>query len=290
MKSHIYWIHALSPIHIGAGDSVAVIDLPIVRETVTKWPYLPASGIKGVCRDAARAASIHKDTIKAAFGPETIRGDDGTLDNAGGLWFSDARLLFFPVRSLYGTFAWVTCPLALSRFSRDAAHFGASPLPSVIFTVADDHAIVSPGSLVAHGGSVILEDLDLIAQETPQLKTMATAVAGSVFADPDWQSEFERRVVVVSDNVFTFLTLTATEITAHNRIEDATKRVQKGALWFEEAVPAESIFTMPVVAAGGADLLGALAPIVAAPIQIGGKASVGRGIVRMRVAEQEAAK
>ena len=44
---------------------------------------------------------------------------------------TDARLLAFPVRSLKGVFAWVTCPAVLERFHRDLqlARLGAPPLP-----------------------------------------------------------------------------------------------------------------------------------------------------------------
>ena len=43
----------------------------------------------------------------------------GLLSNAGAVAFSDARILAFPVRSLSGVFAWVTCPAVLDRLSRD---------------------------------------------------------------------------------------------------------------------------------------------------------------------------
>lgn len=51
--------------------------------------------------------------ISLAFGPE--KGDE----HAGALGFTDARLLLFPVKSMKGVFAWITCPMVLERFKED---------------------------------------------------------------------------------------------------------------------------------------------------------------------------
>lgn len=56
-----------------------------------------------------------KAGIETVFGPDT----EGADQHGGALALTDARLLLFPVRSLAGVFAWITCPLALERFQRD---------------------------------------------------------------------------------------------------------------------------------------------------------------------------
>ncbi len=109
-NTKMYWLHALTPLHVGAGRGVGFIDLPIMREKVTKWPLVPGSAVKGVMadhfgatEDARRADENDGKLLKAAFG---LSGDD--YSNSGSLVFTDARLVCLPVRSLYGTFAWVT--------------------------------------------------------------------------------------------------------------------------------------------------------------------------------------
>ncbi|MDR1376458.1 MAG: type III-B CRISPR module RAMP protein Cmr4, partial [Synergistaceae bacterium] len=102
-----YWLHAISPLHVGAGRGVGYIDLPIVREKVTNWPYVPGSAVKGVIADhwdATQANRKDDKTIAAAFG---VIGENAS-DNAGSLVFSDASIACLPVRSFYGTFAWIT--------------------------------------------------------------------------------------------------------------------------------------------------------------------------------------
>src|SRR5439155_954829 len=42
----------------------------------------------------------------------------------GALSVADARLLLFPMRSLKGTFAWLSCPFALKRLKRDVEDSG----------------------------------------------------------------------------------------------------------------------------------------------------------------------
>src|ERR1051326_4223823 len=103
MNAQLLFIHALSPLHAGTGQGVGVIDLPIARETATGLPYLPGSSIKGTLRDSGE---INEDERQVIFGPPT----EYAGDNAGSAQFADARLLLLPVRSLAGTFAWVTSP------------------------------------------------------------------------------------------------------------------------------------------------------------------------------------
>ena len=78
------------------------------------------------------------------------------------------------------------------------------------------------------------------------------------------------------DDLFTFLTHSATEVTARVALEADTKTVKKGGLWYEEAVPTEAIFHAPLSSKTEIDL----APHI---VQIGGKESVGRGICRLIV-------
>ena len=54
----MYWIHALTPLHVGAGTGVGFIDLPIMREKTTAWPVLPGSAVKGVLADDGGDAKI----------------------------------------------------------------------------------------------------------------------------------------------------------------------------------------------------------------------------------------
>src|SRR5947199_2222222 len=130
MTTHLVLVHALSPLHPGTGQAVGAIDLPIARERPTGIPLVPGSSIKG----ALRARSDPQDEMTwAVFGPETALSSE----HAGGVQFSDAHLVLLPVRSVAGTYAWVTSPYLLRRLARDAREAGlalpgAVPAPATV--------------------------------------------------------------------------------------------------------------------------------------------------------------
>jgi CRISPR-associated protein Cmr4 len=283
----MFYLHALTPLHTGTGQAVGVLDLPIARERATGWPVVPASSLKGVLRDALDDGSNAK-WIEAAFGPPTERA----ADHAGGLRFGDQRILLLPVRSFFGTFAYVTCPLALNRLARDCRAAGVgSPFGNPVPPATDDVAVQTlPNGKLARDRKVYLEDLDLSEQPSPEAAVVAQGLATVLFSDQGERQLFLERFAVVSDLVFDFLSETATEVTARVRLKDDTRTVTTGGLWYEEAVPAEAVFCGPVIVASheqsaAGEMLKPLDEANGKLIQIGGKASVGRGLCRLVAAQ-----
>ncbi|MCX7111679.1 MAG: type III-B CRISPR module RAMP protein Cmr4 [Proteobacteria bacterium] len=288
MHSRLYLLHALSALHAGTGQGSGVIDLPIAREKSTGLPIVPGSSIKGVLRDEFKGDSnVSAEQHQALFGPDT----ENAADHAGALALSDARLLCLPVRSLAGTFAWVTCPLVLHRFKRDLQ--AVNPGSCLAIPKPDKEKIeVCPDSaLIDNNNMVLLEDLDLSAKETDESKSWAELIGLAVFGFTDWKKLFEDRFAIVDDAMFDFLAETATEIVTRIRIQENTRTVAQGGLWFEEHLPAESLLwgvaacdrsRYDKVESNGADLLRLLHG--EKRLQVGGKASVGRGQARWLLA------
>ena len=54
MNTRIFHLHALSALHVGTGQSIGAIDLPIARSRATNLPLVPGSALKGVLRDEAK--------------------------------------------------------------------------------------------------------------------------------------------------------------------------------------------------------------------------------------------
>ena len=287
----MYWIHALTPLHAGAGSGVGFIDLPIMREKTTTWPMLPGSAVKGVLADdGGDADGRKKDPLRrAAFGIAES-SEDGYGSHTGSLVFGDARLVCLPVRSLYGTFAWVTSPLALRRLKRDldAAGLGGDlaslQCESGALLVTKTSALAAPD-----GKKAYLADLDFSVKPEAAADAWAERLGHWLFADSEkeWSAEFSRRFAVVSGDTFDFLTETATEVNARVRIEATKKTVASGALWYEESLPAESVLAGLVWC--DKDYSGqSISPEAilkrfcsgTKPLQMGGKATVGRGRVR----------
>jgi CRISPR-associated protein Cmr4 len=132
---------------------------------------------------------------------------------------------------------------------------------------------------------VILEDLPLAFAETADVANWADWLGPKLFPeDTEAQKDLKSRLCIVADDTLSFLLETATEITARIRIDNDQKTVAKGQLWYEEALPAESVLASLVVAASvksnPAKVFAEIGEISKSILQFGGKATVGRGLCR----------
>src|SRR6266545_1293781 len=279
MTTKLTFIHALSPLHAGTGQGIGVIDLPIAREKATNIPFLPGSSLKGALRDLCEDEA----TRKKVFGPETTNAEA----HSGSAVFSDQRLLLLPVRSLRGVFAWATSPYILQRFKRDvaAADSDVPDLPDVAVADVGSCLIALEGSSLAdQDNGVYLEDFDLKGSRNPDVNAWAKFIGEKVFEDEKWRKALTERLCVLSENVFNFLLEHGTEITARIGLEEKTKTVASGALWYEEALPAETILSGLLVAVKGKaapkEVFETIDDILTRHkvVQLGGKATVGRGL------------
>lgn len=283
MNARLLFVHALSPLHAGTGQGVGVIDLPTAREKATGIPYLPGSSLKGVLRDAC----TDKEARSIVFGPDKASAHE----HAGSVQISDQRLLLLPVRSLVGTFAWVTSPHILRRFQRDAQYAGMTDVPSDVPTPTSASCchVADSECLIVSDGQVILEDLDLTSQADARARAWGEWIGRQVFAeDTEWRRALVGRFCIVHDDVMSLLLETATEVMARIRLHEEAKTVERGGLWYEEALPAETVLAGLVVAtpvkAGPEKVFATIGELIASPLQLGGKATVGRGLCRLRLA------
>lgn len=281
MMTRPFLLHALSPLHAGTGQAAGIVDLPIARYRASGIPFVPGSSIKGVLRDARRAAAGDTDPnlLLAVFGPET----DKASEHAGALVVGDARLLALPVRSFRGTFAYVSSPLLLELARRD---LGEDAAELKVPELSGREALVTERSACLHNCNVYLEDLDLQAQCDQAADGWAKFLAPRVSPGEDI---FTRRFVLVDDDTMSFLLETATQLDARVRLDSATRTVAKGALWLEESLPPESLLVGLLAAdrsrRNGVDRCAKEVLDVALEkeevLQFGGKASVGRGRCRI---------
>jgi CRISPR-associated protein Cmr4 len=201
-------------------------------------------------------------------------------------------LLLLPIRSLAGTFAWVTSPYVLRRFARDIADAQLSlPQGSIPVIENEDHcAVASETSKISIDGSVYLEDLEIKHVEvTTDANVWAGWIAERVFpGDADWQAMLIERFCIVHDDVFNFLIDVATEVTARIKLQEDAKTVEIGGLWYEESLPTETILSgivlaIPTTKSGitASRVFDVLQGLTNTTLQFGGKATVGRGLCRV---------
>lgn len=293
MQTRIFHLQALSALHVGTGQGIGIIDLPIARAKATHLPIVPGSALKGVMRDEASSQLGLEEHINTLFGPES--SDENT--HAGALAFGDAQLLLFPTRSFAGTLAYATCPFILRQYKRDVGGDLAIPNLGDIAGVTKESAL-----LVADKNQIALEDLDINADSTENITAWADLLAQQLYPSEalnaeDWQQAFKERFVVLPDNIFSFLADTATEIRTRIRINRATRTVEQGALWNEENLPAESVLWGVIGISASrnknsskqtAEELAALLPLnKELSLQIGGKHTVGRGLCRLLLNQKQ---
>jgi len=212
-------------VHFGSGATLSYVDLPVERERHTDYPVMPATGIKGVFRAGYQETNKkEKENAEALFGKS---------DEEGGLIFTDGKILFFPVKSARRVFVWITCPFVLERFEREMQivdnDFKIDLLNRIKFD-NDEQAYVSDDSVLVNG-NLILEELSFQKKEKFDTNFLK-----------DVDSIDYLRIAVITDNMFEYFVKNSTEINARIRIDQTKGTVEEGALWYEELVPAETLF------------------------------------------------
>lgn len=308
-EKRILFLIAETPVHAGSGSETGFVDLPIQRERYTEFPKIESSGLKGCIREAFECTNKQvqvnsqnislngKTAISIVFGPE------GEEAHAGAMSITDARILLFPVKSLKGVFAWITCPMVLERFKKDLEIAGitinTNSIANVNFNDLQNTIPNQTNLLVS--GKVVLEEFTFGVQEKENTSKLAETLSNIIFPDGEaykfWKDKLKKDLVILSDDDFTQFVKTSTEIITRTKIDNTTGTVQSGALWTEEYLPQDTVmysivmFTEPRVekdeqkgelkdAKSVAEFFEKGLPEV---IQIGGNQTIGKGFVRVKI-------
>ncbi len=308
-----FFLVAEAPIHAGSGSEVGIVDLPIQRERHTGFPKIEGSGIKGCVREAFANSSKQveiqgqkiqfsdKAYIDLVFGPEKT-GDE----HAGSIAFTDARVFFFPVKSLKGVFAWVTCPLVLARFMEDIRRVEGRDFSWTANIDNLENTISTETQLIVVDNRIVLEEFTFEVTRNKDVDEVARSLADIIFpVDPIydfWREKFKKDIVILKDDDFKSFVTTSTEVVARTKINSETGTVESGALWTEEYLPQDTILYSIAMAThlraedskkgilksdtpkGEAEnVIGFFKQGVPEVLHIGGNQTIGKGIVRINM-------
>lgn len=289
-KTALLTFYAETPIHMGSGQSVSYVDLPIQRERHTSFPVLWASGIKGVIRNLALREWNDKDKVNTIFGPDP----EDASDFASCISITDAKILLYPVRSVRGVFAWITCPFVLKRFREDLKAIGVDfEINYQKIDVPDDKVLIANDNLkIQNKNTVALEEFLFEAEVNDEVKELARKLKELIPAN-DLTNHLENHLAIVSDNVFKDFVNYAVEIRTRIRIDQARGTVKEGALFSEELVPSESVFYSllfikdsfnPNNKINAENVLFEINNLFSkySLLQLGGDETIGRGLVRVK--------
>jgi CRISPR-associated protein Cmr4 len=292
------FLYAVSPVHMGAGSAVGVIDNPIQRERHTRHPCFAGSGIKGALRHGFEAIGGDPRLLDRLFGPPSQSSDL----HAGALSFGDAQLVAFPVRSLQGGYVYATCPQALARAQRLLALVGV-PTGWQVPDVDEGHCLVSNPALLSGSDReprLHLEAFEYSAGLSDALQPLSQDLAAKGLPAGDECAFFRRKLakdlVLLSDTDFGYFVEHATLVEPHVRIDELTGTADDGGLFYTENLPPESLLLAPLMASAtrsgrqerleAEEVLQRLKALIHGRlIQIGGDATTGRGLVTVQVVE-----
>lgn len=306
MISTSLFIYTESSLHAGVGSTVSVIDLPIQRERTTQFPIVQGSGIKGALRSQIKTDVQARDAyIDLIFGGEDeITNADGSMKKsnyAGAVSVGDARIVLFPVRSLAGVFAYITCPAVLARVKRDVQSF-----PELKQPVAMEAALVTGKSVVSPSNRVVLEEFSFTARQDGTVDQIAVWLAKHALPQTDeygyWREKLHTSLVILHDDAFRDFVQTSTEVVTRVHLDYAKKTVLDGQLWTQEALPSDTLLMSAVIvrATRSQMMLDADKPfspesvigwlhgtsdnpsVIPPRIQLGGDETTGQGFVALR--------
>ncbi|ADC88647.1 CRISPR-associated RAMP protein, Cmr4 family [Thermocrinis albus DSM 14484] len=298
MRKELYYLKVLTPLHVGTGQGMDHIDLPIYREAHTGFPAIPSSAIKGTLRteEIKKLYMKKKQTNKElklseieeqldGFDPEdtkTEEDDDikrlakifGSKKVEGEVVFTDARILLFPVKSLKGIYALITCPYVLERFAEESG----KEKPH-IDDLSESSCIVFKDSRntinIKDKKAVVLEEFAFEVKR--EVEDDSKNTIAHLLQDPNID---KKRVVIVSDDVFTHMVKSFTEVQTHIKVDIEKGTVEEGALWTEEYVPSEAIFYFWIINYRDEEFSienGENKKV----LQLGGNTSTGKGFVEV---------
>ncbi|SHK23318.1 type III-B CRISPR module RAMP protein Cmr4 [Paramaledivibacter caminithermalis] len=231
-KSFLVLYRVETPLHMGSGTELGVVDMPIQREKVTGFPKLEASGIKGSIRRIFKQKDDY--LTNAIFGPE----DDGS-EYSSCISFRDGEILLFPVKSTQGIFKWITCPFVLNRFIKNYNLFLGK---NEKFNSIEKNQFYSENK-DKDAIEVILEDFKFQLKRIKECSVL-NKIISLIKEDENTPNYLKNKIVkeeiiILSDDSFRFFTEMSTEI--NTRIKIGDKGIITEGPFTEEYLPIETI-------------------------------------------------
>jgi len=305
----LVYIVALTPVHAGVGRAEgAHVDLPVQRDEF-EMPVIWASSIKGSLRskivnsvlrgrepqklDACKQDQFRdvEDCKKFLICLGPAPASDEVSEYASAVTFLDARLFLIPARSLRGVWLYVTTPHMLRIYNNYKEAIDGSRVEELdeVANKAAERALVSSSNYLIDGKLVVNEQIigaevdgrlpeilkEALKEVASQLSKFRSSLDVAVVPD-EYGWDVIRRSLIVQYRV---------------RLRRDTKTVESGGLWSEEYVPQFTTFVSAVICrrprridssvGSAADCLNFLKEKVGGVVELGGKETIGKGLVRV---------
>jgi CRISPR-associated protein Cmr4 len=152
---------------------------------------------------------------------------------------------------------------------------------------------VSDSKIKVGNNKVVLEEYTFDFQEDDNVKAIAEWIADNAIPKGTeydfWREKVKTDLLILPENTFRDFVKLSTEVQARIRINNETKTVDKHALFYEEALPCDTLLYSVMMAHDAANatfeanqIMKFLNEIDGIRLQFGGDATIGRGIVNVR--------
>lgn len=212
-KHKLYLIENKTPMHVGSGDTnFDLVDRQIQRDTLTSYPTIHASSLKGALKEYCTFRHDKKESenfLSHVFGDE---------DNAGKMRFTQAHLLSVPMRSNIEPYYHTISPKALQELLEIVDLFSLS--------LADQEALKKIASY--SGKDILVATKDAIIEDF-------TAKHSEDFDFKALENLIGSPAAIVPNETFDAL-LKDLPVIARNQLENGESK----NLWYEEVLPRKS--------------------------------------------------
>jgi CRISPR-associated protein Cmr4 len=243
-----YFAVSLDPVHIGAGGyRLGRVDNTIVREPATDVPKIPGTSLAGAIREYAtiylqendeKCKNQNDEQAKRKCAEEKAKEYFGDEKRQGMLRFYDAQILFFPVSSIKGT-VWITTKDLIKYWLGDIKNSDGKQI-KIPRDIEDKAYIIEwdndekPDEL--NLAWFLLEVKSLSNDDNSEIITLPSELKGSV-----------KKIVVVSDRLFSYIVNDNLEVRTSVKIDSATGTAAEGALFTYEAIPRGTVFGFEII-------------------------------------------
>lgn len=274
---------AISPIYAGSGMSITSVDLPIQRERHTGWPHIQASSVKGALRDHFRKFSETKglNDINYIFGSDehNDKEKEGSKNGlASSISVSDAKILFFPMRSNVAPFVYVTCPSVLKRLANDLKFIGMEKhvITNNIPVLKEYEYILISGKI--EDAEVLLEDIKVEKSSNDDIE---------VNEETEFINDLDK-IILISDEAFDYCVSSCTEVQTQITIDPSKGITRDGSLRYQELLPSDTVlYSILYISNSTKDdftsdsIFELLKEAIKDFVQVGGDETLGRGICQI---------
>lgn len=289
-QAELLFHHCVSPVHMGAGTALGLIDNPIQREVHNQYPVFAGSGIKGALRQILEQRG-DMAFVNSAFGPDT-KGDNL---RAGAVAFSDAQLLAFPVRSANCGFVYAVSATSLARLQRALSIVECNNIDwSCEALSTDDNVCLVADDSMLLDGKLVTESYAFGGKGSDEMAKVANWLADNAFPQEAsfgyFKEKLKKHLVLLPDFAFSHFVKSATVVEPHVKIDDETGSAADGALFYTECLPPESLmFSTLMFSRSYCDKkLSAeeiqqqlISELAGQTVQFGGDSTTGRGLITL---------